>query len=278
MKDYIALMKPRLMPLLNLASVSAAITASGSVNIRIIAPLLVAGCLGCGGAGALNCYLEKSIDDKMPRTKNRPIPTERIPGKNALLFGIALLFASSTVSYFFLNPRVTFYILLGAFFYVVIYTKLLKTRTPANIVIGGFAGSCASLAGWSSIGAPGLLAWLISLFVFLWTPSHFWPLAIRIKDDYSKAGIPMLPSVVNHRKACHFIIINTMFLMASSILVYVYGGFGVIYLVPTVILGAIFIYFNFQLLADENKAFKNFMFSILYLSVLLVAMAADSLI
>lgn len=278
MNDYIALMKPRLMPLLNLASVSAAITASRAIDFSVIAPLLVAGCLACGGSAALNSYLEKNIDEKMPRTKNRPLPSERIPARNALFFGLSLLLVSLLTSHFFLNYLVAFYMILGAFFYVVIYTKWLKQRSSVNIVIGGFAGSCASLAGWASVGAPGLLAWLIALFVFLWTPSHFWPLAIKIKDDYTKAGIPMLPSIVSHKKACYFIIVNTVFMIAASGLVYLQGGFGMLYLVPAVVFGAIFLFFNFQLLNDEKKAFKNFMFSMLYLSVLLIAIAVDSLI
>ncbi|MBI5355398.1 MAG: protoheme IX farnesyltransferase [Candidatus Aenigmarchaeota archaeon] len=278
MNDYIALMKPRLMPLLNLASVSAAITASKSINLQVIVPLLIAGCLGCGGASALNCYLEKSIDEKMPRTKSRPVPSERIPGNTALFFGLSLLIASLAISYIFINLSVAFYILLGAFFYVVIYTKWLKQKSSLNIVIGGFAGSCASLAGWASVQPPGIFAWLIALFVFLWTPSHFWPLAIKIKDDYSKAGIPMLPSIVSHKKACYFIIINTLLLIASSVLVYLYGGLSIIFLAPAMLFGAIFVFFNIQLFNDEKKAFKNFMFSILYLSVLLITMAADSLL
>lgn len=276
LSDYIALTKPRLMPLLNLAAIGSAAMAHGSLPLKSAFVLLIAGSLASGGASAINCYLEKDLDARMSRTKNRPLPMQRIKPMNAVWFGGALILLASILSSLFLNLHATFFILLGAFFYVIVYTLWLKRRHPINIVIGGFAGSCAALAGWSAIRAPDLSAWLMALIVFLWTPSHFWPLAIKLKGDYAQASIPMLPSLMDHRRASFYILGNTILLVISSLIPFYLGILGSFYLYAALSLGTLFILLNIQLIKDEGKAMRNFKYSMLYLSLLMVSAALDS--
>ncbi len=274
--DYIALTKPRLLPLLSIASVSSAIVAHGGVPLNTVLVLLVAGALASGGSGAINSYIEMDLDKNTDRTKNRPLPSGRMNPIKALYFGLTLIASSLAISTFLLNIHAAFFILLGAFFYIFVYTIWLKRSHWSNIIIGGFAGSCASLAGWAAIRQTDALAWVIALIIFLWTPSHFWPLAMRLKSDYSSIGIPMLPSIVSHRKASLYILLNTTLLVTSSFLPYFIGAFGVFYMFSAVSLGSLFIFFNMRLLYNENESMVNFKYSIVYLSLLLISMALET--
>jgi len=193
--DYIALTKPKIIPLLVLVALGASVVAARSIPaLTVLFGVLVGGALASAGALALNSYLEMGIDAQMKRTRSRPLPSLKIvPASKALAFGLALLALGVTTAFFTLNPLSAFFIALGAFVYVPVYTLWLKPRTSWNIVLGGFAGSCAALAGWYAVTFDGaVVGWLLAALVFVWTPTHFWSLAVITDEDYSSAGIPML--------------------------------------------------------------------------------------
>jgi len=229
---YWELTKPRIVLLLDFTAVMAFLVATSSVNIVRLVAVVVAGTLASGGAGALNCYLDRDLDRIMGRTSRRPIPQGEVSPVHALVFGLALFGAGIVISALLLSLLASISILLGAAIYVFFYTKYLKPRTSLNIVLGGSAGSCAPLAGWAA--ATGQLSavtpWLMALLVFVWTPSHFWALAMRAVGDYSKAGIPMLPVLVGEAKTARYIALNTFFLVPLSLLLVPFGSMGVVYL------------------------------------------------
>ena len=265
--------KPSIIYLLDFVAISALLIASlgeyttNPISFNIVAGLLIAGTLSSAGSAALNCYLDRDIDIKMERTKN-------------LIYGIIMITIAAIVSTVFLNLLTTGMILLGSFFYVFIYTIWLKRRTTWNIVIGGFAGSAAAFAGWTAItGQLNLIAILMGTLVFIWTPSHFWALALLKDDDYTEAGIPMLPVVVGKVKAARYTIINTLLLIPFS-LVFVLLGFGYVYLVISVIFGILLLYSNVKLLknpADKKIALTAFKFSSPYLAIIFIALILDIL-
>tara|TARA_B100000745_G_scaffold169890_1_gene111205 strand:- start:796 stop:1464 length:669 start_codon:yes stop_codon:yes gene_type:complete len=216
----------------------------------------------------------------MERTKNRASATGQLSPNITLIYGIIMITIAAIVSTVFLNLLTTGMILLGSFFYVFIYTIWLKRRTTWNIVIGGFAGSAAAFAGWTAItGQLNLIAILMGTLVFIWTPSHFWALALLKDDDYTEAGIPMLPVVVGKVKAARYTIINTLLLIPFS-LVFVLLGFGYVYLVISVIFGILLLYSNVKLLknpADKKIALTAFKFSSPYLAIIFIALILDVL-
>ena len=243
--------------------------------MKILFGLLVAGTLASAGALAINSYLEIDIDSKMKRTMSRPLPTKTVPKGNALAFGASLLALGVVVSYFTLTLYATVFIALGAVIYIEVYTMFLKPRTSWNIVLGGFAGSCAALAGWYAVtAADPLIAWVLAALVFVWTPSHFWSLAVITESDYSAAGIPMLPSVVGTRKAAQFIVANTLLLIPISLLLYLYlSGTGeLVYLIGAFVFDAGILATNIKLLLKPTKAnaFLAFKFSSPYLAVIFI--------
>lgn len=246
--------------------------------------VLVGGALASAGALAMNSYLELEIDSKMKRTRNRPLPSKRIlPSSHALALGFGLLALGIVVAGLTLNLVATFFIALGAFVYVPVYTIWLKPRTTWNIVLGGFAGSCAALAGWYAVtSAYPLVAWILAALVFVWTPSHFWSLAVITEQDYSAVGIPMLPSVLGPATASKYIVANTLLLIPVSLLFAVYlTGVGLaVYLAVAVVFDALLLWTNLKLLSSPTKdnAWLAFKFSSPYLAVIfLVAMAATLL-
>ncbi|MDG6915587.1 MAG: heme o synthase [Nitrososphaerota archaeon] len=253
MRDYIALTKPKILWLLLLVALASAVIAERALPPLItLAGLFMAGALSSMGSLALNSYLEMDIDAKMRRTRNRPLPAERIvqPGR-ALAFGLALIAMGLAVSWVTLTPLATLFIGLGAVVYVQVYTVWLKPRTSWNIVLGGFAGSCCALAGWYAVtSADALIAWVLAALVFVWTPSHFWSLAVITEEDYSAAGIPMLPSIVGEKRAAKFIVANTLLLIPISLLFFLYltGAGEVIYLAGALV-------FDLLLLATNVKLF-----------------------
>ena len=258
-RDYLALTKPKIVWLLLLVAAASAVIAARAIPpLLTIGGLLVAGTLSSLGSLALNSYLEMDIDAKMKRTKNRPLPAERIvPPRNALALGLSLLALGLAVSWFTLTPLATLFIALGAIIYVQVYTVWLKPRTSWNIVLGGFAGSCCALAGWYAVtSADPLIAWVLAALVFVWTPSHFWSLAVITEEDYSAAGIPMLPSVIGEKKAAKFIVANTLLLIPISLLFFLYlAGTGeVIYLVGALFFDLLLLATNIKLLANPSKS------------------------
>jgi heme o synthase len=275
---YWELMKPKIVLLLDFTAIMAFLVPLSTINLVRLVAVLVAGTLASGGAGALNSYLDEDIDRSMGRTSKRPIPQGEVSPRRALVFGISLVAGGVLISLLLLPVLAAFFILLGAAIYVLFYTKYLKRRTTLNIVLGGSAGSCAPLAGWAA--ATGNLTavppWLMALLVFVWTPSHFWALAMRAVSDYTKAGIPMLPVVVGEKKTAQYIALNTFLLVPLS-LALVPFGFGLLYLVVASILGLGMILLDLQLVANPSKAqaWTAFKFSSPYLAIVFLAMVLD---
>jgi len=271
-------MKPRIVLLLDFTALAAFLAAPSNINILRLVAVIAAGTLASGGAGALNSYLDEDIDRSMGRTSRRPIPQGDISPFKALIFGLALIFGGLVISALYLPLLAGLFILLGASIYVLFYTKYLKRRTSLNIVLGGSAGSCAPLAGWAA--ATGNLSaaapWLMGLLVFVWTPSHFWALAMRAVSDYAKVRIPMLPVVVGEKKTAQYIALNTFLLVPLS-LALVPFGFGLVYLAVASILGFGMILVDVKLAIDPTKAraWTAFKFSSPYLAIVFLAMALD---
>lgn len=271
-------MKPKIVLLLDFTAVMAFLVPIATVNVTRLAAIVVAGTLASGGAGALNSYLDEDIDRSMRRTSGRPIPRGEVSPRSALLFGSSLIAVGVVVSIVLLPLLATLFVSLGAAIYVLFYTKYLKRRTTLNIVLGGSAGSCAPLAGWAATtgNLSAVAPWLMALLVFVWTPSHFWALAMRAVGDYSKAGIPMLPVVVGEKKTAQYIAINTFLLVPLS-LALVPFGFGALYLVVAGLLGLGMIFVDLKLVANPTKsqAWTAFKFSSPYLAIVFLAMALD---
>ncbi len=276
---YYELMKPRIVFLLDFTAVAAFLVAASGINLIRLAAVLVAGTLASGGAGALNSYIDRDLDRTMRRTSQRPIPTGEVSPDHALIFGVALVATGTIISALILPPPATLFIALGAGIYVLFYTKWLKPRTTLNIVLGGSAGSCAPLAGWAA--ATGQLSsfapWLMALLVFVWTPSHFWALAMRAVGDYAKAGIPMLPVVVGEKRTAQYIALNTFLLVPLSLALAPLGQFGIIYLTIAGLLGLGMILVDLRLVIEPTKthAWTAFKFSSPYLAVVFLAMVLD---
>lgn len=281
-KAYVMLTKPRIILLLLVTTVPAMILAESSMPSGwLILATLAGGSLAAGGANAVNCFVDRDIDLKMERTSSRPIPSGAVSALGALVFGLALgvagfAFLATTVN------LLTAVLATGALgFYVLIYTVILKRHTSANIVIGGAAGAVPVLCGWSavtdSLGWPAVVLFLI---VFLWTPPHFWALAIKYKEDYRAAGVPMLPVTRGIKGTAKSILIYTAQMIAVTLLLVPVAGMGIIYLVAALSLGVLFISKAIQLWRDETveSAMKVFTYSITYLFVLFVVIAIDVLV
>jgi len=268
-------MKPRIIPLLLFVGLGSAIVAARSLPAwNVVLGVLLGGGLTSAGSLAMNSYIERGIDGQMKRTRWRPLPSGRItPPANALILASLLLALGVASSYLLLNPVATLFIALGAVIYLPVYTLLLKPRTVWNIVLGGFAGSCAALAGWYAVTSSyPLLAWLLGALVFVWTPSHFWSLAVISEEDYSSTGIPMLPAVVGPERASRFIVLNTLILIPVSLLLapFFLGNGLLVYLVPALTVNALLLGTNIKLLLSPTKsnAWLAFKFSSPYLAMI----------
>ena len=280
--EYFALTKPKITPLLLMAALGSAVVAARGIPPPIVLlGVLLGGALASSGALALNSYLEMGMDAKMKRTMGRPLPSGKIvPSSHALLMGLGLLAVGIVVAFFTLNYLATFFIALGAFIYVPVYTLFLKPRTSWNIVLGGFAGSCAALAGWYAVtSASAVVGWLLGALVFVWTPSHFWSLAVITEEDYSAVNIPMLPSVVGPVAAARYIVVNTLLLIPVSLLyIFYFLGLGFyVYLGVALVFDLLLLATNIKLFRSPTKenAWLAFKFSSPYLAVIfLVAMVA----
>lgn len=282
LSDYFALTKPKITPLLLMAALGSAVVAARGVPPLItLFGVLLGGALASSGALALNSYLEIGMDSKMKRTMGRPLPSGKIvPALHALYIGLGLVAAGLIVAFLTLDLTATFFIGLGAFVYVPVYTIVLKPRTSWNIVLGGFAGSCAALAGWYAVtSSSAVVGWLLGALVFVWTPSHFWSLAVITEEDYSAVNVPMLPSVVGPVAASRYIVANTLLLIPVSLLyAYYFLGPGFyVYLGVAVVFDLLLLTTNIKLLRSPTKpnAWLAFKFSSPYLAVIfLVAMVA----
>ena len=281
-KELFEISKPRIIILLVITAVTSMYAASKLVgpeldNLGLI-HIIIAGTLASAGSSALNHYYDRDIDLKMKRTSVRPIPSGRLKANHALVYGLAVSCAAVIYSYFMLNPFATFFIALGIFFYVIVYTLWLKRINPSNIVIGGFAGSAASMAGWSAAtGSMDILGFLIGLLVFAWTPSHFWCLAMKIKDDYEQAGVPMLPVVIGMQKTSKYILANTIILLPFSLMLYAFG-MGIVYIVIAAISGGMMLVYHYKLTKNPTSdfAWKAYKVTAPYLTIIFVGIALDA--
>ncbi len=283
--DYVALTKPKIVPLLLMAGIGSAVVAAKAMpSLPVVVGVLVGGALASAGALTLNSYLEIGLDAQMNRTKARPLPSRRIvPPSQALALGLGLLTVGLLVALLTLNIVATLFIALGAFVYVPVYTLFLKPRTSWNIVLGGFAGSCAALAGWYAVtSADAVVGWILGALVFVWTPTHFWTLAVITEQDYASVGIPMLPSEVGPVAASKYIVANTLLLIPVSLLLaFFLSGTGLlVYLGVAVVFDAFLLGTNLKLLRAPNKsnAWLAFKFSSPYLAVIFVAAMAAAVL
>lgn len=287
-KDYIEVSKPRIVIVLVITAVTSMLAATrfdGSPNSAWdisfwkLLFLIVCGSLSSMGASAINQFYDKNIDNLMVRTSKRPIPSGRLKANNVLIYGLALSAAAVLLAWFTLNPMATFMIALGIFFYVVIYTLLLKRRNVWNIVIGGFAGSAASMAGWATTtNSMDLLGFLVGWIVFMWTPPHFWCLAIKTREEYTKARIPMLPVIYGDKVTAKYIFINSLILIPYSISLYFFG-LGILYLAVAAASGTLMTIYHYKLLQNPNPEFawKAYKVTAPYLVIIFIAIALDSL-
>ncbi|MGD9674293.1 MAG: heme o synthase [Candidatus Nitrosocosmicus sp.] len=287
-KDYIEVSKPRIVIVLVITAVTSMLAATRfdgtpnsawDISILKLFFLIVCGSLSSMGASAINQFYDKNIDNLMVRTSKRPIPSGRLKANNVLIYGLALCVAAVILAWLTLNPMATFMIALGIFFYVVIYTLLLKRRNVWNIVIGGFAGSAAAMAGWATTtNSIDLLGFLVGWIVFMWTPPHFWCLAIKTREEYSKANIPMLPVVYGDKVTAKYIFINSLILIPYSISLYFFG-LGILYLVVAIVSGTLMTIYHYKLLQNPNPdfAWKAYKVTAPYLVIIFIAIALDSL-
>jgi protoheme IX farnesyltransferase len=281
-RDYVTLTKPRIMTLLLLTGACGMIVgARGFPPLGSFAAMLFGLALACGGASALNHVLDADIDKLMgKRTANRPVAAGRIEPGRALEFGLALSAFSFVLLASTVNVLTAALALVGNLFYVLVYTRWLKRSTPQNIVIGGAAGAVPPLVGWAAAtGNLTLPALFLFLIVFVWTPPHFWALALLIRENYEAAKVPMLPNVKGERETIRQIILYTLLLIAVTLVPVAYGTFGTVYAVLALSLGLVFLALTLQLRRDptRRRAALLFHYSLLYLALLFVAMAIDVL-
>lgn len=276
-------MKLRIDALLLLVAAAGYIATSGAyVDLFRFGLLMVAGFLGAAGASATNHYLDRDLDSVMRRTRARPLPQRRIdPPAHALEFGIALVVLGLVVAGIGINLLTAAMIGLGFVVYIGVYTLGLKRIHVSNIVIGGFAGSFPALAGSAAVAnAISLPAVLIALLVFLWTPGHFWALAYRSREDYRRAGLPMLPAVSDERTSQRAIAISSTIVAVASIAFVFTSAFDAVYLGVAVVLGAILLGLtaNFVVRPSVETAWTGYKFSGIYLALLLVGIMADAIL
>ena len=282
-RDYLTLTKPRIMTLLLLTGFCGMLVGAGGLPGPGLTVATIGGlALACGGASALNHVLDADIDRLMgKRTRSRPVAAGRIPAPYALEFGLALSALSFALLAGVVNPLAAHLALVGNLFYVLVYTRLLKRSTPQNIVIGGAAGAVPPLVGWAAAtGSLTLPALVLFAVVFLWTPPHFWALALLIKRDYAAAGVPMLPVVRGEEETARQIVLYTAALVAFTLAPTLWGMFGLLYLVSATALGAAFLWLAWRLRRERTPRCARLLFhySLAYLALLFVAMALDAVL
>jgi protoheme IX farnesyltransferase len=283
LRDYVTLTKPRIMSLLLLTGAAGVFVGAGGVPAwGAFTATMVGLALACGGASALNHYLDRDIDRLMgSRTEKRPVASGRVPPARALEFGLALSAFSFVLLDSLVNLPTALLALAGNLFYVLVYTRWLKRSTPQNIVIGGAAGAVPPLVGYA--GASGHLGWaalVMFVVVFVWTPPHFWALALMIKEHYARANVPMLPVARGDAETAKQIVRYTFVLIAVTLAPVALGTFGLVYGVSALLLGGVFLWLAVELRRTlaRTSAVKLFHFSLLYLALLFVAMALDTVI
>jgi protoheme IX farnesyltransferase len=280
-RDYLSLTKPRVISLLLLTTLGAMLMAAeGLPPLGTILLTLLGGYLAAGGAGAINCYLDRDIDHVMTRTRKRPLPSRRIQPRQALLFGLVLSLLSFLILWLGVNLLSALLALFGIFYYVVIYTQWLKRSSTQNIVIGGAAGAIPPLVGWAA--ATGTLSaepFFLFAIIFYWTPPHFWALALVRREDYARAGVPMLPVVYGDRATRVQIVLYSIKLFVLSLLPAALGFLGLLYGAVALALGGLFLYYAVRMLRDTSvpATWRLYKYSLLYLALLCCAMVVDKL-
>jgi heme o synthase len=275
LRDYLTLTKPKVQSLLLFTTVTTMYVA-GNPSLRLIVLTCLGGALSAGGAGAVNHAVDRDIDRTMARTADRPVASGRLSATAATGFGLVLATASFLLLALTVNPLAASLSLSGFLGYVCVYTLWLKRTTPQNIVIGGAAGAVPPLVAWAAVtgGLDGMAFYLFAI-VFFWTPPHFWALSLLMKDEYAKAGVPMLPVVRGEEETRRQILLYTVLLYAVTQLPFCAGGLGVAYLVPSMLLGAGFIFFSVRLLQTRERrwALRTYLFSLGYLALLFLSAA-----
>ncbi len=278
LRDLVMLTKPRIISLL-LVTTIAPMYVAGKPGLGLVIAVFFAGYLMAGGANTVNMYMDRDIDDRMARTRLRPIPSGRMSAKSVLAFGILLSTAATFIFAYVANVLTAALALAGFYFYVFIYTRWLKRSTPQNIVIGGAAGAFPPLVGWAAVtGRIDLLGVYLFLIIFYWTPPHFWALALLKQADYGRAGVPMAPLVWGERETKRQMFWYTLILLPLTLLPVAFGALGTVYLVAALILGAWFLVDVVRVLRATQwtaPAWRLYRFSLLYLALLFVAMVID---
>ena len=283
--DYLALLKPTVMQLVVFVGLVGVVVAPGDINpfVALIAVACIA--IGAGGSAALNMWYDSDIDAIMSRTQNRPIPAGRMSREEALVFGMLLSVFSVALLGLATNWVAAGWLAFTIFFYVVIYTMWLKRSTPQNIVIGGAAGAFPPIVGWAAVtGSVSLESVVLFLIIFLWTPPHFWALALYKQSDYGAAGVPMMPNVAGNQSTKVQIFVYTLLLAASALLPTFLGFSGLIYTTVAVITGLSFSYLAWRLLmtredvAMRKSARTLFNYSLSYLFIVFFAFMTDNLL
>jgi protoheme IX farnesyltransferase len=276
--DYAEMTKPKVQSLLLFTTVTTMYVA-GDPSVGLVALTCLGGALSAGGAGAINHALDRDIDQVMKRTADRPVASGRVSPAAAIVFGVLLGCASFALLALTVNPLAAVLSMSGLLGYVLVYTLWLKRTTPQNIVIGGAAGAVPPLVAWAAVtGSLSGTAIYLFAIVFFWTPPHFWSLSLLMKDEYAKAGVPMLPVVRGEAETRRQILLYTVLLYAVTQLPFCAGGFGVIYLACSILLGALFIAGAVMLARRPSRrtALRLYLFSLAYLALLFAAMVADA--
>jgi len=279
LRQYFALTKPRVVALIVFCAVIGMLLATPEVpSIGLVFAATVGIWLVAGAAAAVNCLVEQNIDQKMARTQNMPLPRGELGSSQTMVFSGAVGGMGTWILYTLVNP-LTMWLTLATFVgYAIVYTIILKPLTPQNIVIGGLSGAMPPLLGWTAVtGEMAPEPWLLVLIIFAWTPPHFWSLALYRTEDYAKAGLPMLPVTHGNHFTRLNVLLYTVVLIAASLLPFVHGMSGWIYLASALLLGAGFMYYAVRLYADYSDALSRttFRYSIIYLSALFAALLID---
>ena len=280
-RDYVALTKPRIIVLLLITALTGMVLAAeGLPSGHITAAVLIGGSLAAGGASAVNHWLDRDLDRLMQRTRNRPVASGRVGGYRALLFGLVLLVISFVVLAVGAHLSAAILAAFGGIFYIVVYTMWLKRNTMQNIVIGGAAGAVPPLVGWAAVtGSLGLAPLFLFAIIFFWTPPHFWALALLMRDDYAKAGVPMMPVVVGDTATMRSILLYSVMLVALTLLfVAPVSSLGIVYFISASVLGIGLVGFAVTLVrrGTPSSALRLYKYSILYLALLFAAIMVDA--
>jgi protoheme IX farnesyltransferase len=280
--DYVALTKPRIIELLLVTTVPTMIVAErGLPSLWLVAATVIGGTLAAGGANAMNMVVDRDIDRVMLRTRNRPLASGRLTARAALTFAVGIELAAFGFLWATVNLLSAALAVAACLFYVFVYTLWLKRSSASNIVIGGAAGAVPVLVGWTAV--TNSLDWppvVLFAVIFYWTPPHFWALAIRYRDDYARAHVPMLPVVASLRTTALRIVLYTLLLWALTLVFAPVAGMGDIYIAAALVLGAVFTWLAVRLLRENSPqaAMRVFTWSITYITLLFAAIALDQLV